>query len=228
MRPPHLFVHTDYKGPCTGIDSTDPNHAQLAIVERHPLKIASEVYYEVSASYAARAGLASPKPKVELLIISVDDELPVGRPPSPRVPVLYFYFENINWFESLVLHRGLRFSHFFMRKEGFAGGGARASVMNLLPFFSSAGCRQMLIDPEIQIDHGLIKRLWGRYSNHERRPFRLFERRRAADVIHDGMRHFWLHPVRDADIIQSGKFDNHGPLPSWADRAYQKITSTQS
>lgn len=234
---PRLFIHTDYRGPCSGIDCSDPNSHAMTIEERHPLCLRSDVLYEVSSSYAAHAGLASPEPKVELLLLSLDTDILRTKTPQLVVPVLYFYFENINWFESMVFSKGVRFSHFFKRQEGLTGGGSRASVINLFPYFGGSGCRHLLLDPEIQIDHGIIKRLWGRYSDHGRRPFHLAERRaskaidlddasaKRPDSFGEPMRYFRLIPVREDRFIESGNFDDLGPIPLWLERALKKITA---
>lgn len=235
--PPRLFIHTDYQGPFDGIDRTDPHFGAMEITERHPLIIKSDVLYEVSSSYAARAGLAHLTPKVELLLVSIDPEILNRKDPPSLVPVLYFYFENINWFESMVFMKGLRFSHFFKRGEGLSGGDARASVFNLFSYFAAAGCRHLLVDPEVQIDYGLAKRLWGRYSDHVQKPFKLLRGSglKSADLDDIGwkppdsatgtMRYFRLLAVTNERALQSDLYQDSGPVPAWAEMALKRITA---
>lgn len=228
LRPPRLFIHTDYQGPCSDLAEGGREHTQLSIIERHSLNLSYTGSYEVSANYAARAGMASPEPRVELLMVSIDaagEAEKTERAAHPVVPVLYFYFENINWFESMVLGRGLRFSHLFRRKEGLAGGGARVSVMNLLPFFQSAGCRHLLSEPDIQLDQRLIKRLWGRYPADMRRPFHVIKGRRPSEPHNNDVSYFWLHPMRDERRLKAAQFDDALPFPYWAERAIRKIAT---
>jgi hypothetical protein len=94
----------------------------------------------------------------------------------------------------------------------------------------------LLIDPEVQIEQDIIKRLWGRHSDQARRPFYLLENHGPGDdgsdslgpdapeLIAESMRCFRLIPIRNGRTIGSDADDSDGPFPFWLDRALKKIT----
>lgn len=230
---PKLFIHTDYRGFVSDIDPSDPNAGRMVIEERHELVFTQPIRYEVSSDHAARAGLANPEPQVELLVVSLDTEQIRVR----TMPVLYFYFENINWFEAMVFDHAVKFSHLFKRREGCDGGGARASVMNLFPYLALGGCRHLLTDAEVQIDYDILKRIWGRHHEQIRAPFRLSAKRlfpeKLVQMKYDwaddeeirAMHYFRLHHIRPERVAASGLFNDYRPLPGWAEMELKKVTA---
>jgi hypothetical protein len=82
--------------------------------------------------------------------------------------VLYFQFENLNWFEEFVLKRHLRVSHLFKLREGCGFGGNRKSVAVVYGFLGLMGCRFLLCDQEVHFDWDLFlwyKRQYGGSAN---------------------------------------------------------------
>ncbi|MFO8004489.1 hypothetical protein [Thioalkalivibrio sp.] len=160
---PDLFVHTDYLPEAF---APEPG-GRATLVERHDLLVASGISYAVEPDHAGLAALASSTPLVRLLSIAID-----GQAGRCIRPVLYFHFENIEWFEQFVLERALQVSHLYKRDEGLLHGGCRTSVSSFFPFLAHAGCRFLATDREVRQDADLQHRLVRRYAGGGMLPFR--------------------------------------------------------
>ena len=166
---PRLFIHTDYIAGLPDQPEYRDRHTCIRIEERHSLKTSEPIHYRVDPAFASLAGLAPEQLEIELLDVHVQSDT-AG---EFRQPVLYFHMENFNWFEELVLNRGLRFSHLFKLREGCGFGGARTSVSNLYPFLAQAGCQWLIADQEIHLDQHLIRRWTRRHAADEIRPWQI-------------------------------------------------------
>lgn len=203
---PDLYIHTDYGRPGRIPEDYDDGRTCITPLARFRLDVTPEIDYEVDPAYASHAGRSAEHPIVELLHVRAESNT-VGK---IEKPVLYFHFENFNWFEQFVLQRGLSLTHLFKLREGCGFGGARTSVSNLYPFLAQIGCRWLVADQEIHIDRHIMERYLNQYASNGPEPF-IVERKGGLGRLSDmDVKAFSIHPA-DSDA-------------GWLDTALEKIT----
>lgn len=94
-------------------------------------------------------------PKLTLLEVQIESRQ-IG---EFTKPVLFFHFENYNWFQQFVLRGDLKISHMFKLCEGCGFGGNRKSISSMYGLLGYMGCRYLLADQEIHFDPGMASRL---------------------------------------------------------------------
>lgn len=162
QKPPDLFVHTDYLSRALPLELGvlhEDDHTQVSLRRVSKLSVNGNVDYEVSGDFVVFADQASPTPSALLIDVEVASDT-CGK---IRQSVLYFQFENLNWFEEFVLKRGLRISHLFKIREGCGFGGNRKSVSVVYGFLGRMGCRTLVADPEVHFDWQLFHDYCDRY-----------------------------------------------------------------
>lgn len=164
---PDLYIHTDYSRPGRVPQDHNDGRTRVTLQMRDRLELPPEIAYQVDPAYASLAGAAADRPIVELIHVHAESKT-VG---SIDKPVLYFHFENFNWFEQFALKRGLRVSHVFKLREGCGMGGARTSVSNLYPFLAQIGCRHLIADQEIHLSKPVLHRFLSANASRGTKPF---------------------------------------------------------
>jgi len=161
-RDPDIVIHTDYlptalpEGPILHED----RHTKVRLIRTSELYIDPSILYHVNNDFVDFADQVAPGPRVRLIDIELESDI-CG---EIRRPLLYFQFENLNWFEEFVLKRGLRISHLFKLREGCGLGGNRKSVSVVYGFLGLLGCRFLLCDQEAHFDWDLFNTYACRYA----------------------------------------------------------------
>ena len=203
---PDLYIHTDYGRPGRIPEDYDDGRTRITPLARYRLVVSSAINYQVEPAYASHAGRSAEYPIVELLHVRAES----GTVGTIEKPVLYFHFENFNWFEQFVLQRGLSLTHLFKLREGCGFGGARTSVSNLYPFLAQIGCRWLVADQEIHINRHIMERYLNQYASDGPKPFTI-ERKGGIGRLSDmDVKAFSIHPD-DGDR-------------RWLDTALEQIT----
>lgn len=166
---PDLFIHTDYVADVDLSVGRNDGRTEIEVIANHELAVDDSIEYRVDPDHVSLPGLALERPEARLLQVrawtaSVGEIIR---------PVLFFRFENFNWFRSFVLQGGLAISHLFKLREGCGFGGNRTSIANLYPWLRQAGVRYVVADQEVHIDQHLIDRLRARHATRPALPFRL-------------------------------------------------------
>lgn len=159
---PGIFIHTDYdhKHHAKKGLSHDDGITRVEITGIHPLEFKEVgLRYQIDREYTDfLRKYASPEPRADLLDVRVISNV-VGKVESR---VLYFYWENINFLQEIVLDRKLQISHFFKLREGCGMGGNRKSISLAYGFLGDIGCRYLLVDDEVHFDWDLFERMCNR------------------------------------------------------------------
>jgi hypothetical protein len=176
---PDIFIHTDYwpaelltklrEG--NPVLHEDPNTV-VRLTRASELELDRDIEYHVRGDFVDFADKANPEPRVQLLDITITSDIcgQVSR------SVLYFYFENLNWFEEFVLKRGLQVSHLFKLREGCGFGGNRQSVTVVYGFLGLMGCRFLLCDQEVHFDWDLFGEYNREYGGPANKAFAVQDR----------------------------------------------------
>ncbi len=204
---PDLYIHTDYARPGMAPGLPGDDRTRISILARYLLTVTPDIDYRVDPAFASLAGRASSEPIVELFHVRAESAI-VG---VIEKPVLYFHFENFNWFEQFVLQRGLNFTHLFKVREGCGMGGARASVSNLYPFLAQAGCRHMVADQEVHVRARPMVRYLRRYARQGTMPFSIEDLGAIGRLSDKDVRAFRIN-------------SKHGLGDNWLHRAFATIT----
>ncbi|MDZ7790343.1 MAG: hypothetical protein U5L08_07620 [Xanthomonadales bacterium] len=204
---PDLYIHTDYARPGRVPHDHADGRTRVTLQMRDRLELSPEITYQVDPGYASLAGAAGDRAIVELLHVHAESNT-VG---VIDKPVLYFHFENFNWFEEFALKRGLPISHVFKLREGCGMGGARASVSNLYPFLARVGCRHLVADQEVHINERVMERYLESYAADGSKPFTMKRKGSIGRLSGMNVEAFEVHPgCSDA---------------TWFDRALRTITT---
>jgi len=121
---PSIFIHTDYnyKGCAVSKELFQPDkHTRVQILAVHHLGFKdTALRYGINPAYAVFPESALGRPAADLLDIRLTSDA-LGIVTSS---VLYFYWENINFLQEVVLARKLPITHLFKLREGCGLGGA--------------------------------------------------------------------------------------------------------
>ena len=199
---PDLLMHTDYMARPFNPLGRPEGRTRVHYRERHALRLTRPVRYCTDPDFAVFAGQAPPRPRIELQDVEIECHI-LGH---LRFPVLYFHFENINWFEEFVLRGGVRFDYLFKLREGCGMGGSRKSVSNIYPFLAHAGCELMVADKEIHSDQGLIRRYLNRHVDLAPSSFRVTNQGLLARMSGMDLHVMSLEPC-DLPVTEEGQAD---------------------
>ncbi|GEM_PF-3341906 len=137
---PDLYIHT-------GCDSTINLNEGKIIYKDNKTIISVDRMEEVS--------LDNPVLKVTLLEIKIQSTI-LG---TFTKPVLFFHFENSNWFEEFAIRKGLKISHLFKVNEGCAVGGNLQGISSIYDLLNFIGCKYLIADKEVHFDPTLAETL---------------------------------------------------------------------
>ncbi len=185
---PDLFIHTDYKPdwlqtyrvihkeqflPVEGQRNFSENgdaqqgiayhdsrttvyiEAAHELVFRNPRAVS----YHVNPAFVDFPESANPEPEVYLLDVRVES----ARLGVFRKPVLYCFFENVNFLENVLLKHHLKISHLLKVREGCGFGGNRKSISLSYAFLSALRTRYLVVDGEVHFDENLKERIRRRH-----------------------------------------------------------------
>ncbi len=156
---PDLYIHTDCDSGISFnegeiIYSDKETHISVAKMEEVFL-YNQEVDYNVRRDYFSYVFSADPSPKVTLLEIKIESTI-LG---TFTKPVLFFHFENYNWFEEFAIKQGLKISHMFKVREGCGFGGNLKSISSIYGLLNFIGCKYLIADQEVHFDADLAENL---------------------------------------------------------------------
>jgi len=145
---PNLFIHTDYNKKWVklrrGILYKD-RKTEIIAREIYPLSIDPSVKYEINGNFVDFPGNAPHEPEIYLL----DLEITSNKLGKIEKPVIYFLFENINFFREVLLKHRINVAYMVKVREGCGFGGNKKSVTNIYPYFSVLKTEYLIADDEI-------------------------------------------------------------------------------
>ena len=154
---PDLMIHTDCcreigfeKG---DIIHKDKNTTVTITRKSQHLIDENNVFYSVQSPYAHFE--RRQRPELTLLEVQIESKQ-IG---TFTKPVLFFHFENYNWFQQFVLQGGLKLSHMFKVCEGCGFGGNSQSISSMYGLLGHMGCKYLLADQEIHFDPAMAESL---------------------------------------------------------------------
>ena len=180
---PDLYFHTDY---CRDVDIVvgtifNDGRTIVEIIEINYLSCSDEINYHVSKNFASLPDLIFAKPRVLLcdVLVTYDGG-------QIRKPVLYWFFENINFLDEVLLKFNISISHIVKVCEGMAWGGNKESISICYAFLSRLRTKYLLIDNRVDFNLRLIRVIRGKHSI-ELRNFKLIniaDRRNVRNWSH--------------------------------------------
>ena len=154
---PDLMIHTDC---CREIgfakrDIIHKDKNTTVTITRKSQKLIDEnnIFYDFHSPYAHVE--RRQRPELTLLEVQVESKQ-IG---TFTKPVLFFHFENYNWFQQFVLRGGLKLSHMFKVCEGCGFGGNSQSISSMYGLLGHMGCKYLLADQEIHFDPAMEDKL---------------------------------------------------------------------
>jgi len=150
---PNLFIHTDYDKKTTYYEWLKSvlfydGKTKVIAKEIYPLSIDPSVTYEINRNFVAFPELAPQEPEVYLL----DLEITSNKLGEIEKPVIYFLFENINFFREVLLKHRINVAYMVKVREGCGFGGNGKSVSNIYPYFPVVKTEYLIADDEIHFD----------------------------------------------------------------------------
>jgi hypothetical protein len=157
---PDIYFHTDYMKDIVISRGTifDDRSTLVQIMEINYLRCTDEINYHIDENFAVFADNAYPKPTILLL-----DVLLTYSGGEIRKPVLYWYFENINFLDEVLIKYHIPISHIVKVREGMGFGGNIKSIAISYAFLSKLKTQYLLIDNRADIDQDLIRIIRGKH-----------------------------------------------------------------
>jgi len=145
---PDLFIYTDYNKelrPKEGIlFKDDETKVVVEAKEVYPLDInPSLVKYEIHLLYALPEN-APEKPEVYLLHLEIKSH----NSEKIEKPLLYFLFENMNFFWEVLFKHRINLTYLVKKRES-----SFKSIVNIYPFFSILNTKYLITDRDIKEVH---------------------------------------------------------------------------
>lgn len=135
---PDLYIHTDCACGLADLPTGEVENDGRTVVRLNAkyelaLNPDEHVRYFVDPAYTDLAEFSHPEPRIQLLDITRQSHLygTVSR------TVLYFYFENNNFLDEVLLRYRLPVSHLVKIREGIAEGGVKMSISYVLDMLSA-------------------------------------------------------------------------------------------
>lgn len=151
---PDIFFHTDYSSNWVelkcGLVFND-ERTKVFIHNITELKFKKKVNYIINPNYVDFPEDANPLPRIYLLDLIVESGF--GKLIKP---VLYFFMENINFLDEILLKNNIKLSHFIKVREGCGMGGNRKSISIVYAFLGELKVKHILVDSEEHTDKELI------------------------------------------------------------------------
>ncbi len=150
---PDLYFHTDYSKNVAIISGTIFNDGatQVEIMDISFLTSTDEINYYINPDFIDLPENVNSKPSILLL-----DVLVTYSGGQIRKPVLYWYFENVNFLDEVLLKFDIPVSHLVKVREGMAWGGNRKSISIGYAFLSRLKTRYLLIDNRVDVDFEVL------------------------------------------------------------------------
>jgi hypothetical protein len=158
---PDLHIHTDYNLSMVNIEGIayQDERTTVSIVAKHSLAFTQPVHFEVNPAYITGCVPRYGDPLVYLLEIEILSKS-LGK---INDRVLYFFFENINFLERVLLPNHLNVSHLVKVREGCGFGGNNKSIAIAYAFLSELRTQYLIIDTEEHTDFSLIRKIQRNY-----------------------------------------------------------------
>lgn len=154
---PDLYFHTDYDNInnkiVKGIIFND-GRTTVEILEINELKCNSEINYYVDHDFMNFPEWSSLRPRIILCDVLL--KYNIG---EIRKPVIYWYFENINFLDEILLKFKISISHIVKVREGLGYGGNNKSITIAYAFLSNLKTQYLLVDDEGEPDPEVIIRI---------------------------------------------------------------------
>ncbi len=154
---PNLFIHTDYNPNYVKLDGIahEDKWTKVEIEKKYELKLTRHIDYSVNPEFVDFPRYALKEPTIYLLdILITSDEL--GK---IKQPLIYFMFENINFFDEVILKNNIKIPYIVKVREGCGMGGNKKSISIAYAFLSVLNTRYLLIDDEEHTDFEIVNHL---------------------------------------------------------------------
>ncbi len=162
-----LFIHTDYMPEWLKLEEGEvfrDHRTTVSIDSIAGLEFTEEIDYNVNPEYVDFPEKAHWMPFVQLLDIKIESEV-LG---TFHRPVLFFFFENYNFFEEIILRKKLNISHIVKVREGTGYGGNRKSISTCYAFLSVLKTKYLIADGRTDLDVALKNEI---AANHDLRLY---------------------------------------------------------
>lgn len=170
---PEVFIHTDYTtnenfvSLNCGIIHKD-SRTLVKLSDKTELTISKEwrdkIEYEVCRDFASFSKETHSEPTIFLLDMVIESRQ-LG---TVTMPVLYFKFENINFFREVVLKQKLNVTHFVKVREGCGFGGNKKSITFAYAFLGLMQTRYLLVDNEVHFHEGEFEHYFSDFPTRDR------------------------------------------------------------
>lgn len=153
---PQLYIHTDYMSRWINSDGAKCDDGSVVkIIRQREMILSDDVNYYVNPDYVDFPEDANKSPVVRLLDIRITT--PQGK--VIEAPVLYFFFENMNFLTEVLLKNKIHISHLVKVRDGYGLGGNKKSEVALYAFLSALHTRYLLADTLGQADNKIISQI---------------------------------------------------------------------
>lgn len=150
---PEVFIHTDYT---TNEKFASLNCGIIHKDSRTLVKLSDKTELTISKGWrdkikydVCRDFVGFPEIHSEPTIFLLDMAIESRQLGTVKKPVLYFKFENINFFREVVLKQKLNITHFVKVREGCGMGGNNKSITFAYAFIGLMQTRYLLVDNEV-------------------------------------------------------------------------------
>lgn len=229
---PDLMIHTDCWQNISFNEGQICNYEKTTVtITRKSQHLIDEkyIFYDVQSPYAYFE--RRQRPELTLLEVQVESKQ-IG---TFTKPVLFFHFENYNWFQQFVLQGGLKLSHMFKVREGCGFGGNSKSISSMYGLLGYMGCKYLLADQEIHFDPAMANNLTSQV-NLNRFIYRGYFMRQR-EMRQQNRQHFDFPPFKIDTIdrfsklsgyktfIHAIKLLGHDANPDWRNRVLATISN---
>lgn len=154
---PDLFFHTDYnyrevKLKCEVVYSDQLT--KVTIEDITELQFIVGIDYNIQADFVTFPENASRRLRIYLLNVRIESSLELI-----SKPVIFFYMDNINFLDEVLLKHRIHISHLIKVREGCTYGGNEKSISVAYAFLGALNLKYILVDNEAEIDKELINQI---------------------------------------------------------------------
>lgn len=158
-----IFFHTDYNRNWVKLklgEVFNDEQTRVAINCITELKFINKINYEINQEFVDFPEDAYSEPKIFLLDVQINSDS-FG---EINKPVIYFFMENINFLDEILLKNKIKLSHFIKVREGCGFGGNRKSISIAYAFLGELNVKYILVDQEEHTDKELIKSISNKHN----------------------------------------------------------------
>lgn len=152
---PDIFFHTDYSSNWVKFERGEVFNDQwtnVYIKGITELKFIKKINYRINPDFVDFPEHAYSRPKIFLLDVQIQS----GFYGQINKPVIYFFMENINFLDEVLLKNNIKLSHFIKVREGCGMGGNRKSISLAYAFLGELKVKHILVDNQEHTDKELI------------------------------------------------------------------------